>query len=43
MAEIMHNNIRSSNLVPLENAGHGAFYDAKDEFNNNLIKFLNAY
>ena len=41
MAEIMHNNIRSSILFPFENAGHGAFYDAKDEFNKALIKFLN--
>ena len=41
MAEIMHNNIRSSILFPLENAGHGAFYDVKDEFNEKLMRFLN--
>ena len=41
MAGIMHNNIRSSVLFPFENAGHGAFYDVKDEFNRTLIKFLN--
>ncbi len=41
MAEMMHNNIRSSILFPFENAGHGAFYDVKDEFNRSLIKFLN--
>lgn len=41
MAEIMHNNIRNSSLFPFENAGHGAFYDVKDEFNRSLIRFLN--
>lgn len=41
MAEIMHNNIRFSSLFPFENAGHGAFYEVKDNFNRSLIKFLN--
>ena len=41
MAKIMHNNIRSSILFPLENGGNGAFYDVKNEFNMTLIKFLN--
>ena len=41
MAEIMHNNIHASILFPFENAGHGTFYDVKDEFNRTLIKFLN--
>ncbi len=41
MAEIMHNNICSSVLFPFENAGHGAFYDVKDELNQALIQFLN--
>lgn len=41
MAEIMHNNIRNSILFPIEKAGHGAFYEARDPFNKNLIHFLN--
>ncbi len=40
MAEIMHNNIRSSILFPFENAGHGAFYDEKEVFNKMLIRYL---
>ena len=41
MAEIMHQNIHTSTLFPFENAGHGTFYDVKDDFNRSLIKFLN--
>lgn len=41
MAEIMHNHIRNSILFPIEKAGHGAFYEARDVFNKNLIQFLN--
>lgn len=40
MAEIMHANMQKSRLYPLINAGHGAFYDAKDEFNKKLLEFL---
>jgi non-heme chloroperoxidase len=41
MAEIMNKNIKNSIMFPLEKAGHGAFYDDKDNFNRTLIKFLN--
>lgn len=42
MAKIMKNTIRHSILFPFDNAGHGAFYDDKDVFNNTLIRFLNS-
>lgn len=42
MANIMKNTIRHSILFPFDNAGHGAFYDDKDRFNNTLIRFFNA-
>lgn len=41
MAEIMNRNIRNSTLYPFEKAGHGAFYEVKDNLNKNLIQFLN--
>lgn len=40
MAEIMHENIRGSELFPFEKAGHGAFYDVLGQFNCTLIRFL---
>lgn len=40
MAEIVHKSIENSKLFPFENAGHGAFYDAKDQFNQTLVNFL---
>ncbi len=41
MAEIMNKNIRNSILYPFEKAGHGAFYEVKDNVNKTLIQFLN--
>lgn len=40
MAEIMKKNISNSNLYSFEKAGHGAFYEAKDEVNKALMQFL---
>lgn len=40
MAEIIQTNIRNSKLFPFENAGHGAFYDALEQFNCALVRFL---
>lgn len=40
IAEVQHKMIRNSVLVPFEFAGHGVFYDQKDEFNNVLVKFI---
>ena len=36
----MHQNISSSQLFPLKDACHGAFYDNLEVFNNLLIHFL---
>ena len=41
MAEIMNKTIQYSNLYPFERAGHGAFYEVKDELNKTLMQFLN--
>lgn len=41
MAEIVHRTIPHSTLFPFEHAGHGAFYDDMDTFNNTLIRFIN--
>lgn len=41
MAKIMNKNIKHSILYPFEKAGHGAFYEVKDNLNKTLIQFLN--
>jgi non-heme chloroperoxidase len=40
LAEVQRQVIKNSKLVPLKISGHGSFYDQKDEFNNELIKFV---
>ena len=40
MAEIINHNIRNSKLYSFEKAGHGAFYEVKDQLNEALIQFL---
>ncbi|MCI9365327.1 MAG: alpha/beta hydrolase, partial [Clostridia bacterium] len=40
MANIMNKNIKNSILYPFEKAGHGAFYEVKDNVNKSLIQFL---
>lgn len=40
LGEIQNQNIRNSKLVPFEFSGHGSFYDEKDKFNDEMIKFL---
>lgn len=42
MAQMMHQNISYSKLFPFEKAGHGCFYDVKDEFNHTLLQFLQS-
>ena len=42
MAEIMNKTIPNSILYSFEKAGHGAFYEAKDNVNKALIQFLNS-
>ena len=40
LGEIQNQNIRNSRLVPFKFSGHGSFYDEKDKFNDEMIKFL---
>lgn len=42
MAEITHEVIPNSVLYAFENAGHGAFYDALEQFNVTFINFLES-
>lgn len=40
LGEIQHEAIRSSIFIPFEFSGHGSFYDEKDRFNHELMKFI---
>ncbi len=40
LAEAMHRGIAGSMLVPFEQSGHGLFYDEKEKFNQELMKFI---
>lgn len=41
MAKIVNSNISNSKLFIFKDAGHGTFYDDKDELNKELMNFLN--
>jgi non-heme chloroperoxidase len=40
LAEVMHQMIANSTLVPFENSGHSLFYEEQDKFNNELMQFI---
>ncbi len=40
LAEVQKQSIRNSKLVPFEFSGHGSFYDQRDKFNEELMKFI---
>ncbi|MFL0195851.1 alpha/beta fold hydrolase [Clostridium sp. WILCCON 0269] len=40
LGEVQNKSIRDSRLIPLEYSGHGAFYDQKNKFNEELMKFI---
>lgn len=40
LGEIQSKSIKSSRLVPFYYSGHAAFYDEKDRFNEELVKFV---
>jgi non-heme chloroperoxidase len=40
LGEIQKQCIRNSKLVPFKFSGHGLFYDEKDKFNEELVKFI---
>lgn len=42
LGQIQNEGIKNSRLVPFYYSGHGTFYDQKDEFNTELVKFVDA-
>lgn len=40
LAEAQNKGIKNSKLVPFQYSGHGLFYDEKDKFNEELMKFI---
>lgn len=40
LGEIQNQSIKNSKLVALQYSGHGAFYDQRDDFNKELVKFI---
>ena len=40
LAEAQRKGIKNSKLVPFEDSGHALFYDQRDKFNSELIKFI---
>lgn len=40
LAEVQKQGIKNSKLVPFKYSGHGSFYDQKDEFNEEIVKFI---
>lgn len=42
LGEIQNKSIKNSKLVPFKYSGHAAFYEQKDEFNEELAKFVEA-
>lgn len=40
LGEIQNKSIKNSKLIPFNYSGHGVFYDEKDKFNEELVKFV---
>lgn len=40
LGQVQAQNIKNSKLVPFKFSGHGSFYDQREEFNQELIKFM---
>jgi non-heme chloroperoxidase len=40
LGEIQNKSIKNSRLIPFNYSGHAAFYDQKDKFNEELVKFV---
>ena len=43
LGEVQKQGIKNSKLVPFQFSGHGAFYDERDKFNEELMKFVEEY
>ncbi|WP_050183074.1 alpha/beta fold hydrolase [Domibacillus robiginosus] len=41
-AEEMNKGIPNSHIVPFEQSGHGSFWDKREKFSGELIRFLNS-
>lgn len=42
LGQIQNQMIQNSTLLPFEFSGHATFYDQKDEFNDELVKFIES-
>jgi len=42
LAEVQKQGIRNSKLIPFTFSGHASFYDQRDKFNEELVKFIEA-
>ncbi|WP_026883029.1 alpha/beta fold hydrolase [Clostridium akagii] len=40
LGEIQNKDIKNSKLIPFNYSGHAAFYDQKDKFNEELVRFI---
>lgn len=40
LAKVQNQSIKNSKLIPFEFSGHGSFYDQRDKFNEELMKFI---
>lgn len=40
LGEVQEKGIKNSKLIPLKFSGHGAFYDERNKFNDELMKFI---
>ena len=40
LGQVQEQNIRNSKLVPFKYSGHGTFYDQREKFNEELVKFI---
>lgn len=40
LAKFMHDRIKGSRLVPVENAGHAFYYEEKEKLNTELVNFI---
>lgn len=40
LGKIQNQRIKNSKLIPFEFSGHGSFYDQRDRFNEELVKFV---
>jgi len=40
LGEVQSQNIENSKLIPFKYSGHASFYDQRDKFNEELMKFI---